>query len=71
MYELVKHRFRIPTTEEILELTAYLPILCSPGFQPSLEWGGGQPNERGIRQFPYPIYEPVVREFFHLASQEQ
>ena len=62
---------RTPTTEEISQLTAFFPKLCSPGFKPIREWGGGQPDERGVRQFPYPIYEPVVREFFHLAAQEQ
>jgi len=62
---------RTPTAQEIAQLTAFIPILCDPGFQPILEWGGSQPDERGVRQFPYPIYEPVVEEFFLLTSQEQ
>jgi hypothetical protein len=68
---LGKQKTRTPTTEEIIQLTDFLAKLCDPGFQPILEWGGGQPDECGVRQFPYPIYEPVVEEFFLLASQEQ
>jgi hypothetical protein len=69
---LGKQKTRIPTaTRNCNQLTAFIPKLCAPGFQPIREWGGGQPDERGVRQFPYPIYEPVVEEFFLLASQEQ
>jgi hypothetical protein len=70
-YQLGKQKTRIPTAKEIAQLTAFIPKLCAPGFQAIREWGGGQPDERGVRQFPYPIYEPVVEEFFLLASQEQ
>jgi len=62
---------RLPTKQEILQLTTFLPELCALGFIPILKWHGCEPDENGVRHFPFPEYEPIVKEFFQLASQEQ
>jgi len=62
---------RLPTTEEIKQLTSYIPILCAKDFKPIIKWHGTEPDENGVRHFPYPKYDPVVEEFFRLVSQEQ
>jgi hypothetical protein len=61
---------RIPTLEEIQKLTAFLPILYAPGFNPIEKWEGGNQVD-GTISLPYPKYTPKVKEFFRVASQEQ
>lgn len=60
---------RLPTLQEIEKLTAFLPKLYEDGFSPIESWGGGKQQDGSI-QFPYPIYNPVVTEFFGLAAAE-
>ena len=60
---------RLPTHQEIEELTVFLPKLYADGFSPFESWGGGNQQDGSI-QFPYPIYNPVVTEFFGLVSAE-
>jgi len=62
---------RLPTTEEIKHLTSYIPIFCAKDFKPIITWHGTKPDENGVRHFPFPEYDPVVKEFFRLVSQEQ
>ena len=50
------------TRTDILTLIAYLPRLYADGIT-LVEWVANP------GQFPYPIYAPVVVEFFHLAGQ--
>lgn len=60
---------RLPTRQEIEELTAFLPKLYVDGFSPYESWGGGKQPDGSI-QMPYPIYNPVVTEFYRFASAE-
>lgn len=60
---------RLPTRQEIEELTAFLPKLYADGFSPVESWGGGKQQDGSI-QLPYPFYDPVVTAFFRLASAE-
>jgi hypothetical protein len=61
---------KLPTPREVEELVAFLPRLCADGFKPIREWGGGTTDESGTYIFPWPRYEPVVEEFFRVASNE-
>lgn len=56
---------RMPTPEEIEELTAFLPLLYTDDFQP-IE--AEQPQ--GFRALNSPLYKKVVYEFFDLLGQE-
>lgn len=60
---------RLPTMQEIENLTAYLPRLYGEGFKPVTSWSGGQQQD-GSFSLPYPTYDRVVEEFFHLVSSE-
>jgi hypothetical protein len=60
---------RLPTLEEIEELTAFLPRLYSKGFVPIESWSGGKLEDSSFT-LPYPSYNPVVEEFFHCAGRE-
>ena len=60
---------RLPTRQEIEELAAFLPKLYADGFLPFENWGN-EKQQDGSNQVPYPIYNPVVTEFFGLASAE-
>jgi hypothetical protein len=62
-------RSRRPTSREIAELVAFLPRLTADGFEPVLEWRGGRGPD-GVIEWPYPDYDPVVREFFAAASRD-
>ena len=61
---------RLPTLEEIEELTTFLPRLYSEGFVPIENWSGGKKQEDGSINLPYPNYKPVVEEFFRCAGRE-
>ena len=61
---------RLPTTEEMSQLTAYLPLLYAPGFEPVLRWHGGEREADGAYRLPYPEYHPLVEEFFRLVASE-
>lgn len=58
----------LPTLQDIEELTAYLPRLYAEGFSPTDSWGGGEKLKDGSYSMPYPNYNPVVEEFFHIVS---
>ena len=62
-------RTRLPTLKEIDELTAFLPRLHADGFSPVIKWEGGK-MKNGTIQMPYPNYDKVVTDFFHLAASE-
>ena len=61
---------RLPTLQEIEELTAFLPGLCADGFSPIISWSGGEKQKDGSITMPYPSYHKVVEEFFHVAARE-
>ena len=63
-------RTQLPTLQEIENLTAFLPRLYSEGFSPFVSWSGGEKQSDGSFTLPYPNYNPVVEEFFHLVSSE-
>ena len=56
---------RMPTPEEIEELTAFLPLLYADGFQPV---EAEQPQ--GFQALNSPFYTKVVYEFFYLLAEE-
>jgi hypothetical protein len=57
-----------PTLEGIEELTVFLPRLYAKGFSAVESWSGSEKQEDGSISLPYPNYNPVVEEFFHLVS---
>ena len=61
---------RIPKSQEIEELVAFLPRLCDKGFSPVKKWHGGDEDQDGVSTMPYPEYDPIVKEFFRVASSE-
>jgi Family of unknown function (DUF6508) len=60
---------RQPTLEEIEVLTAFLPRLYAQDFSPVTSWEGGK-REGGTFTLPYPKYNRVVEEFFHIVASE-
>jgi len=67
----VSNETRLPTRQEIKQLTSCIPQLCTKDFKPIIKWQGCEPDEDGVRHFPFPEYDPLVNEFFQLAAQEQ
>jgi hypothetical protein len=61
---------RIPSLQEIQELVAFLPLLLDEGFAPVRKWHGGEKDQDGVITMPYPEYQPVVNDFFRVASDE-
>ena len=60
---------RLPTIQEIEELTSFLPRLYAEGFSPVDSWSGGEKLKDGSVTLPYPNYNPLVEEFFrHVSS---
>lgn len=57
----------LPTLQDIEALIAYLPRLYAEGFSPVIRWEGGKQND-GSFSLPYPIYDPLVEEFFRLGG---
>ena len=58
-----------PTNAEIQELISFLEVFTREGFDPLVEWGGGELLPDGARTFPWPVYQEVVEEFFRLAGK--
>jgi hypothetical protein len=56
---------RLPTPEEIEELTAFLPLLYADDFESVQAWG-----PQGTTSLSSPIYEDLVGAFFHLLGKE-
>ena len=61
---------RLPTLQEIEELTAFLPELYADGFSPIISWGGSEKQKDGSITMPYPSYHKVVEDFFRVAARE-
>ena len=57
-----------PTLKEIEALLAYLPRLYAEGFTPITRWEGGQKSKDGSISMPYPVYDPLVEEFYRQIS---
>jgi hypothetical protein len=62
------NKSRLPTTQEIEELTSFLPRLYAEGFSSIDSWSGGEKLKDGSFTLPYPKYNPVVEEFFRAVS---
>jgi hypothetical protein len=58
---------RLPTLQDIEDLTAFLPRLYAEGFSPVRRWNGGK-QEDGSFTLPYPDYDPLVEEFYRVVS---
>lgn len=61
---------RLPTLQEIEKLAAYLPRLYAEGFSPVESWEGGKKGADGVFTMPYPKYNPLVEEFFHVLGSD-
>ena len=61
---------RLPSVQDIEELTAFLPRLYAEGFSPIISWGGGEKLKGDSFSLTYPHYNPVVEEFFRLVSSK-
>jgi hypothetical protein len=61
---------RLPTSQEIEELVAFLPRLYAEGFKPVKEWRGGTKEKDGSITMPWPEYNRVVEDFFRIAASE-
>ena len=59
----------LPTEKEIDELVQFLSRLYADGFSPTKQWRGGETNN-GVMTMPWPEYEKVVNDFFHVASKK-
>lgn len=59
---------RQPTLQDIETLTAFLSRLYVPGFSPVTKWEGGEKSKDGSYTLSYPIYDPLVDEFFRTVS---
>lgn len=59
----------LPRTQEIDELTQFLPRLYKKDFRPIREWKGGEKIDNAITM-PWPDYEQVVVEFIEAASRD-
>lgn len=58
----------LPTRADIDELVAYLPRLYAEGFQPILRWDGGEKTKEGYYTMHWPVYDPLVEQFFTFKS---
>ncbi|OHB78940.1 MAG: hypothetical protein A2Z25_21430 [Planctomycetes bacterium RBG_16_55_9] len=61
---------RMPTQQEINELVGFLPRLYGEQLTPIKKWNGGRQGQDGVFIMPGPEYDPVVDEFFRVASKE-
>jgi len=61
---------RLPTSQEIEELVAFLPRLYAEGFKPVKRWKGGTKGKDGVITMPWPEYNKVVDDFFRVAASE-
>jgi hypothetical protein len=59
----------LPTSQDIEQLTAYLPRLYAEGFSAIAKWEGGETLKDGSFTLPYPKYDPLVEEFFQAVAQ--
>lgn len=59
-----------PTAEEYDELIAFLPKFYYVGYDPIIEWKGGENIEGNVDFMRWPIYEPQVMAFFQLLKQD-
>jgi len=59
-----------PTLEDFDELLVFLPVFSSVGFDPIIEWKGGDKIEGNVNFMHWPIYEPIVNDFLEVASKE-
>ena len=50
------------------ELLAFLPRLYAPGFNPVVQWRGGEQPD-GSNHVPWPEYDSTVSEFFEKAAE--
>ena len=63
-------RTSAPSAVEIKNLILFLPKLYAKEFTPVQKWAGTSENRDGALSLPWPEYDPLVKEFFQLASQD-
>jgi hypothetical protein len=61
---------RSPTSKDISQLVAFLPLLYAEGFMPVERWSGGTEDQDGAFTFPWPEYNSTVHDFITVASRE-
>jgi hypothetical protein len=61
---------RLPSQDEIQQLVAYLPRLYATGFEPVERWEGGTQDDTGTWRLPWPVYHPLVIEFFRALGAD-
>lgn len=59
----------VVTPQRIDELLRFLPLFDKPDQEFVERWEGGVKGPHGAFTMPYPVYPPVVEEFFRLAGQ--
>ena len=59
-----------PTHEDFEEIIAFYPTLNRRDFDPIIEWKGGEKIEGNVNYMSWPIYDPVVQNFFDVASKK-
>jgi hypothetical protein len=64
------NEFSIPTKAEVIKLISFLPQLYPEGFEPLIQWRGGEENNGGSYNFPYPEYHPAINDFVTEASKK-
>lgn len=59
------------TRTHVDALLRFLPLLSEPSKELEPKWQalGSAPDKDGSVPFPYPVYPPIVTEFFELAGQ--
>jgi hypothetical protein len=58
----------LPGTRDIDQLLAYLPQFYEPNFEPIIRWVTR--DQDGKLVMPWPVYAPVVEQFFRAAAGE-
>ncbi len=59
-----------PTLEDFEEIITFFPTLNRRDFDPIIEWKGGEKIEDNVNFMRWPIYDPIVKNFFSVASKE-
>ena len=59
------------TRARVDELLRFLPLFCKPDEELEPKWHGlgAGPDKNGTLHMPYPVYPPIIVEFFRLAAQ--
>ena len=56
--------------QQLIRLIDFLPKFSRDGFEPIVEWKGGEKNDQGILNLPHPEYDPLVMDFIKEVSTD-